>query len=157
MQSQNPFDVILDQLQKIENSISNLSLTNPKNEPEEDLTNINGAGKILNLAPGTIYNKLKEIPHFKKGKLLFFSKTALIDYIKEGKKFTAAELIEEVNETLHNLKNHNKNNSRPTQAERVKIFTATAEIAGETTEEAAEEAGEIHYFVNKDNFKKDSK
>lgn len=157
MQSQNPFDVILYQLQKIENSITNLSLTNPKKEPEEDLTNFKGAAKILNYAPGTLYNKLKEIPHFKKGKLLYFSKTALIDYIKEGKKLTAAELVEEVNETLHNLKNHNKKTNRPTQAERIKNFTATAEIAGETIEEAAEEAGEIHYYVNKDKLKKASK
>ena len=68
-QSQNPFSKIDDQFEEIRNLISNLSKVHSKKEPEEDLVNLKGACKILNLAPGTIYNKKKEIPHFKSGKL----------------------------------------------------------------------------------------
>ena len=84
---ENPFQKITNDLSEIKYLISNLNLVQTKEEPEADIIEINAAGKIVNLAPATIYNKVnkKEIPHFKKGKKLFFSKAALIAWIKEGK------------------------------------------------------------------------
>lgn len=155
-QSQNPFSKIDDQFEEIKNLISNLSKVQPEKEPENDLINLNGACRILNLAPGTIYNKKKEIPHFKRGKLLFFSKAALINYIKEGKQLTPSEIKKEANLTLCKQKIIKKD-SRYSQKERVKKYLDTTDIEKETNEEAAEDAGKIDYSTNEDQLENPSK
>jgi hypothetical protein len=43
---------------------------------------------------------------------------------------------------------------RPSLPQRVKLFTATAELDNQTPEEASEEAGNIHYNVFKDDLNK---
>ena len=155
---ENPFQKITNDLSEIKYLISNLNLVQTKEEPEADIIEIKAAGKIVNLAPATIYNKVnkKEIPHFKKGKKLFFSKAALIAWIKEGKKSTVSEIAEEVNETLSKYKKcaRNLKDNRPSLPERVKIFTSTAELADQTPEEASEDAADIHYNVYKDDLNK---
>ncbi len=103
---ENPFQEISNDLNEIKLLISKLNLVPPKGEPEADIISIKQAAKILNLAPATIYNKVnkKEIPHFKKGKRLYFSKANLIAWLKEGKKSTLSEIEEEVYETLSKQK-----------------------------------------------------
>ena len=151
MELQNPFQSIANDLSEIKNLISNLHSVQTKVEPEEDITDVEGASKILKIAPGTIYNQIKDIPHFKKGKRLYFSKERLISWIKEGKRRIKIEIIEDVNSII--CKQNNKDYTLP---ERVKIFTETAELATQTIEEAAEEAGQIHYDINKNQLKKNS-
>jgi excisionase family DNA binding protein len=121
------------------------------------------AAKLLNLAPATIYNKVnkKEIPHFKKGKKLWFSKTGLIAWLKEGKKLTIIEIQKEAIETLSKHKKFKKYvqiipDNRPTLPERVKLFTKTADLEDQTPEEASKEAGDIHYHISKDELNKDN-
>jgi hypothetical protein len=148
---ENPFQAITNDLSEIKNLISNLYTQQPKPAPEEDLTDVHGASKILKKSVGTIYNQVSknEIPHFKRGKKLYFSKTSLIQYIQEGKKLTNKELKDEVNNNLHQQKKL-KNSKGYTLPERVKKFTSTIDIDNITTEEAAEEAGNIHFESNED-------
>lgn len=163
MENYNPFQSITNDLSEIKYLISKLNLVQTKEEPEADIINIKEAAKILDLTSATIYNKVnkKEIPYFKIGKKLYFSKAAIIALIKEGKKSTVSEIKEEVNETLSKYKKYKKyvqispdKDTRPTLPERVKIFTATAALAGQTPEEASEEASNIHYNVYKDDLNK---
>jgi excisionase family DNA binding protein len=142
-----------------------MNLVQTKEEPEADIIILQGAAKILNLAPATIYNKVnrKEIPHFKKGKKLYFSKSALIAWLKEGKKLTVTEIKEEVNETLSKHKKYKKyiqiipdKDNRPSLPQRVKLFTKTADLDDQTPEEASKEAGDIHYHISKDELNKDN-
>lgn len=155
---ENPFQTITNDLSEIKYLLSKLNLVQTKEEPEADIINIKEAAKILDLAPATIYNKVnkKEIPHFKIGKKLYFSKAAIIALIKKGKKSTVSEIAEEVNETLSKYKKCVKDlkDNRPSLTERVKIFTSTAALADQTPEEASEEAGNIHYNVFKDDLNK---
>lgn len=160
MEIQNPFQVITNDLSEIKDLILKLNLVQTKEEPEADILNVQEAAKLLNLAPATIYNKVnkKEISHFKKGKKLYFSKTGLIAWLKEGKKLTVSEIKEEAIEILCKQKKnllYSKEN-KPSQAERVKLFTATAALDHLTPEEASKEAGDIHYHISKDELNKDN-
>ncbi len=73
-------------------------LGSQKNQPETDqLLSIQQAGELIKLTPPTIYGLVSknEIPFSKKGKRLYFSKVDLIDWIKEGRKKTIAEISNE--------------------------------------------------------------
>jgi hypothetical protein len=148
---ENPFQRITNDLSEIKSLLESLHLQTPPSPPEEDLTDVKGAAKILNKAKSSVYNgtSKNEIPHFKRGKKLYFSKAALLQYIKGGKKLTNKELKEEVNNTLHQQKNKYKSKGC-TLPERIKKFTSTIDIDNITTEEAAEDAGNIHFESNED-------
>jgi len=53
---------------------------------EDDIIDVKAAAKILGLSPQTVYGKThrNEIPFFKRGKKLRFSKSALIEWLKAG-------------------------------------------------------------------------
>ena len=147
----NPFQRITNDLSEIKSLLESLHLQTPPSTPEEDLTDVKGAAKLLNIATASVYNgtSKKEIPHFKRGKKLYFSKAALLQYIQEGKKRTNTELKEEVYNTLHRQKNRSDSEGY-TLPERIKKFPSTIDVDNITTEEAAEDAGNIHFESNED-------
>ncbi|MCC8361001.1 helix-turn-helix domain-containing protein [Salinimicrobium sediminilitoris] len=53
---------------------------------QEDILNAKQAAKLLDLSTATIYGKThrNEIPYFKQGKKLLFSRTALLDWLRKG-------------------------------------------------------------------------
>ena len=53
---------------------------------QEDILNAKEAAKLLDLSPATIYGKThrNEIPFFKQGKKLLFSRAELIKWLKKG-------------------------------------------------------------------------
>ena len=110
--------------------------------------------KIFKKSVGHVYNQVsqKKIPHFKRGKKLYFSKESLLNYIKEGKILTSKELENLVNETLHNQKKRKKSKGY-TQSEIVKKFTSSKDIDHLTNEAATEEASKIHYDANEEYLK----
>jgi len=65
--------------------------------PTEQLFTIQEAAKFLNLTIPTIYSKVSkgELPFMKRGKRLHFSSTELMQYIKDGRKKTNAEIESE--------------------------------------------------------------
>ena len=65
----------------------------PSPLPDELLT-ISEAAQFLNLSVPTLYSKVsrREIPVNKQGKRLYFYKSELADWIKAGRKQTAAEI-----------------------------------------------------------------
>jgi len=77
----------------------------PTEKPEQLLT-IQEAAQFLNLAVPTIYSKVskREIPVMKKGKRLYFSSTQLMEYIKNGRKKSNAEIEAEAKNYLLNNK-----------------------------------------------------
>lgn len=107
MKDYNPFEAINERLEKIEYFLSNLSHVKPANqEPENDLLTIDEAAQLLDLARATVYNLVskRQLPVFKKSGRLYFSKAALIEWIKSGKKATKEELAAKANEDLAQLK-----------------------------------------------------
>jgi len=74
-------------------------------QPEQFL-NIQEAAKFLNLTVPTIYSKVckRELPCMKRGKRLYFSSIELMQYIKEGRKKSNAEIEQEAEAYLSNNK-----------------------------------------------------
>lgn len=98
----NPFEIIEARLSNIENLI--LDLKQPKKiegeEKSEQLLTVQEAAQFLNLTVPTIYSKVskRELPVMKRGKRLYFSSTELMEYLKEGRKKSNAEIENEADE-----------------------------------------------------------
>lgn len=72
----------------------------------EQLLTIQQAAEFLSLSVPTLYSKVSkgELPVMKQGKRLYFSRTELMDYIKEGRKKTNAEIEAEAEAYLSDRK-----------------------------------------------------
>ena len=77
----------------------------PTEQPERLLT-VQEAAQFLNLTVPTIYSKVSkgELPVMKRSKRLYFSNTELMEYLKEGRKKSNAELEQEAAAYLSNKK-----------------------------------------------------
>lgn len=75
------------------------------------MLSIKEASQLLKVAVPTIYHYTSErlIPFFKRGKRLYFSKDALMEWVKEGKVKTVAEIEIEANTYLTIGKNRKRN------------------------------------------------
>ena len=75
-------------------------------EQPEQLLNVQEAAQFLNLTVPTIYSKVSkgELPVMKRSKRLYFSRTELLDYLKEGRKKSNAEIEQEAEAYLSNNK-----------------------------------------------------
>ena len=89
---------LFNKLDNIERLLNNQT----PNQPESDkLLTIQEAGELIKLSVPTLYGYVSrnEIPFSKRpnSKRLWFSKLDLINWIKEGRKRTTAEIASEVN------------------------------------------------------------
>ena len=105
---------------KIEISLANLieaidyaskSTVSKNNQPittdhPEQLLTIQQAAEFLSLSVPTLYSKVSkgELPVMKQGKRLYFSRTELMEYIKEGRKKSNAEIEAEAEAYLTDKK-----------------------------------------------------
>jgi excisionase family DNA binding protein len=93
----NPFEVIEARLSSIENLILDLkhqpTKVEPTDQPEQLLT-IQEAAEFLSLTVPTMYSKVSkgELPVMKRSKRLYFSRTELLEYLKDGRKKSNAEI-----------------------------------------------------------------
>jgi len=104
----NPFEVIEARLSSIENLILDLkqpAKVEPTEQPEQLLT-VQETAQFLNLTVPTIYSKVSkgELPVMKRSKRLYFSSTELMEYLKEGRKKSNAEIEQEAEAYLSNNK-----------------------------------------------------
>lgn len=95
-------------LQETVNDIKRLLLeksSEPLPEADELLT-VQDTAKFLSLSVPTIYGLISkgELPVMKRSKRCYFSKVELINYLKDGKRKTAAELETEADAYLSNRK-----------------------------------------------------
>ena len=79
---------------------------NPTTEQPEQLLTVQEAAQFLNLTVPTIYSKVSkgELPVMKRSKRLYFSSTELMEYLKEGRKKSNAEIEAEAKAYLSNNK-----------------------------------------------------
>ena len=105
----NPFEVIEARLSSIENLILDLkhqpTTVEPTTPPEQLLT-IQEAAEFLSLTVPTMYSKVSkgELPVMKRSKRLYFSRTELLEYLKDGRKKSNAEIEQEAKAYLLNTK-----------------------------------------------------
>lgn len=90
------FEKILCMLERIETLVENLA---SEKLSEDNLLTVDQTSKLVKLSISTIYSKVsrKEIPAFKIGKRLYFSKDEIIAWIKSGKIKTIADIRNESN------------------------------------------------------------
>lgn len=71
-------------------------------ERTENPLNVQGAAEFLGLTEPTIYSKCSrnELPYIKRGKRLYFFRTDLMQYLKDGRVKSNAELDQEVESFL---------------------------------------------------------
>ena len=74
--------------------------------PPEQLLTIQEAAEFLSLAVPTMYSKVSkgELPVMKRSKRLYFSRTELLEYLKDGRKKSNAEIEQEAKAYLLNNK-----------------------------------------------------
>lgn len=92
-------------LQETVNNIERLLLENSKQttkEPSDELLTVQDAAKFLRLSVPTIYTLISkgELPVMKRSKRCYFSKVELINYVKQGRKRTLAEIESEADTYL---------------------------------------------------------
>ncbi len=105
----NPFDLIDSRLSNIENILLDLNRNRVLGEVAQagtEILTVAQSAEFLSLKVATIYSLIsrREIPHFKKGKRVYFFKQELIDYLKEGRKKTNTELEAEATIYVANKK-----------------------------------------------------
>ena len=73
-------------LKKLATELYQLSKKEAEENNQEDILNAKQAAKLLDLSPATIYGKThrNEIPFFKQGKKLLFSRAVLLSWLKKG-------------------------------------------------------------------------
>ena len=80
--------------------------TDEPNDQQERLLTIREAADFLSLTVPTMYSKVSkgELPVMKRSKRLYFSRTELLDYLKEGRKKSNAEIDQEAQAYFSNNK-----------------------------------------------------
>ena len=75
---------------------SSKKMSNDKEDIDDKILNLVEVSELLGLAKSTIYSKVsrRELPHMKRGKLLYFSEKEMNDYIKGGKILSNDEIDE---------------------------------------------------------------
>lgn len=75
-------------------------------EQPEKLLTIDEVSALLHLKKATVYSKVSkgELPVMKRSKRLYFSRTELMDYLKQGRKKSNAEIEQEAEAYLLNNK-----------------------------------------------------
>lgn len=78
----------------------------PTTDQPEQLLTVQEAAQFLNLTVPTIYSKVSkgELPVMKRSKRLYFSRTELLEYLKDGRKKSNAEIEQEAEAYLLNNK-----------------------------------------------------
>lgn len=91
---------------KVEN-IERLLQTKQEPQPEADeLLTVHQAAAFLSLSAPTLYSLISkgEVPVMKRSKRCYFLKQDLINYLKEGRKKSPAEIAAEANQYLNQKK-----------------------------------------------------
>lgn len=84
--------MINQRLDGIESVLRLMQSRAPKaNEPLPALVGIKEAARILMLPEGTIYKRIKEIPHYKPGRHLMFKPEELQAWVEMSRKMTKQE------------------------------------------------------------------
>ena len=95
---ENPFEIIEQRLNNIENQLSELlkmAKAPTLKEATEEIMTVEQLSDYLTIARQTIYGKCssKEIPYYKRGKRLYFKKSEINNWINCGIRYTKEELL----------------------------------------------------------------
>ena len=88
-----------------------LSNRNQASNTSDSLLTVTEVAEWLPIKVPTIYGLVSrlQIPHMKKGKRLYFSKSELVEWIKSGKRQTRDEIADEAMDSMISKKYETKN------------------------------------------------
>lgn len=91
---ENPFELLFDKLNTIENLLRNVMSDDNVHIPTPEIFNLTQTAEYISLSKSAIYKKTSErnIPHFKKGKKLYFKKSELDHWLTSMKISTKDEI-----------------------------------------------------------------
>lgn len=91
---ENPFELILEKLNSIENLLKTVMKNDNGTVTITEVLNLNQAAEYVSLSKSAIYKKTSErnIPHFKKGKKLYFKRSELDNWLTSMKISTKDEI-----------------------------------------------------------------
>lgn len=97
---ENPFEVIIEKLNNIENLLKSYRLQDNSKVLQVgsvEILNLDQATEYLSLSKSTLYKftSQREIPHFKKGKKIYFRKKELDDWMTQLRIATKDEIEQE--------------------------------------------------------------
>lgn len=85
-----------------------LEKSNEQHHPESDLLTISQAADFLHLSKATIYTKIsikkRELPFMKRGGRVYFSRAELLQFLKDGRRYTHQEIQEQAKHSLSKKK-----------------------------------------------------
>ncbi len=83
-----------------------------QNSQQNEILNLDEASKLTRLAKSTIYGLVsqRKIPFFKRGRVLRFKRSELIEWIESGRKKTVDEIRQEADQKV--IKLNSKNNPK---------------------------------------------
>ncbi|MCK5370342.1 MAG: helix-turn-helix domain-containing protein [Cyclobacteriaceae bacterium] len=78
------------------------------NNQNDAFLDVDQAATFLGIAKATLYGKCSKliIPHFKKGKKLYFHQSELMEYLKSGRRKTVQDIQQNVNTQLSEKGEH---------------------------------------------------
>ena len=86
---ENPFASIERRFNRLENLLIEMRDSLPAAPTDtlaDDFLSLKEAAEFLSVAPQTIYQNIKKIPHQKRFGKLYFKRSGLVEYLEEGKK-----------------------------------------------------------------------
>ena len=103
---ENPFELIMERLDRIEKAISNLKTENSI-VAESKPMNLKEVVAYMGTSSSAIYKltSIAEIPHYKLGKKLFFKKEEIDEWIYANKVKTRQDIENEANEYIARKRN----------------------------------------------------
>lgn len=98
---ENPFELILEKLDRIEKAIQNLNVGEPK-APVNELLDVEQVASYLKVTKSAIYKltSTSEIPHYKNGKRLYFKKSDIDEWILSKRVKTNDDIEKEAMEYI---------------------------------------------------------
>ncbi len=98
---ENPFEIILERLDRIENAIEQLSANDPLAQTNDPM-DIKALSAYIKTSPSAIYKFTSEgsIPHYKNGKRLYFKREEINEWIFTTKVNTAYDIDKAANEYI---------------------------------------------------------
>lgn len=99
---ENPFELIMDKLNTIENLLKTVMKNDNGTVTITEVLNLKRAAEYVSLSKSAIYKKTSErnIPHFKQGKKLFFKRSELDDWLTRNRISTHAEIEQMASEYI---------------------------------------------------------
>lgn len=94
---ENPFEIIIEKLERIENLIQAMNTTNnaiQHADLQPSIMTVKQVANYLSLSTSTIYGytSSNNIPHAKRGKKVYFNKVAIDEWVFENKRLTNTEI-----------------------------------------------------------------